>query len=260
MTNFPDFSAKGYQVIEQLSHNIQGGRITYKGIYIATQTPVIIKQFRFAISDDWNSYKAIEREIEVLQGLNHPGIPKYLQRFDPGNGLCLVQEYKNAQNLSISRSFSPEEIKSIVFQLLEILVYLQEERIPGIFHQDIKPENVLVDDDINVYLVDFGLARIGDNTMALSSIMGGTMGFVPPEQIRNLKPTEASDLYSLGAILICLLTKTKSVDIGSLVDFDSNKFTFKDKVSKFSFRFLQWLEKMVEPNPANRYESAKIAL
>ena len=143
---------------------------------------------------------------------------------------------------------------------MEILVYLQEERIPGIFHQDIKPENVLVDDDINVYLVDFGLARIGDNTMALSSIMGGTMGFMPPEQIRNLKPTEASDLYSLGATLICLITKTKSVDIGSLVDFDSNKFTFKDKVSKFSFRFLQWLEKMVEPNPANRYESAKIAL
>lgn len=140
MTNFPDFSAKGYQVIEQLSHNIQGGRITYKGIYIATQTPVIIKQFRFAISDDWNSYKAIEREIEVLQGLNHPGIPKYLQRFDPGNGLCLVQEYKNAQNLSISRSFSPEEIKSIVFQLLEILVYLQEERIPGIFTRILNPK------------------------------------------------------------------------------------------------------------------------
>ena len=260
MPSYPDFSANGYQIIEELSHNVQGGRVTYKAIEIITQTPVIIKQFRFANSDDWNSYKAIEREIKVLQGLNHPGIPKYLNRFDPGDGLCLVQEYINAQPLSTSRSFNPEEIKSIAIQLLEILVYLQDERIPPIFHQDIKPENVLVDDKTQVYLIDFGLARISSNTMALSSMMGGTMGFIPPEQIRNLKPTEASDLYSLGATLICLITRTKSIDIGNLVDFDTNKFTFKERVPKFSFRFIQWLEKMVEPNPANRYQNAKLAL
>ena len=260
MSIYPDFSANNYQVIEQINHNVEGGRTTYKAIEIGTQTPVIIKQFRFATTSNWDSYKAIEREIEVLQGLNHPGIPKYLTKFDPGDGLCLVQEYKNAQSLSTSRSFSPEEIKSIAVQLLEILVYLQEERIPPIFHQDIKPENVLVDDNIKTYLIDFGLARISSNTMALSSMMGGTMGFMPPEQIRNLKPSEASDLYSLGATLICLITRTKSIDIGNLVDFDSNKFTFKDKVPKFSFRFIQWLEKMVEPNPANRYPNAKLAL
>ena len=260
MSNHPDFSSNGYQIIEELSHNVQGGRITYKAIEIITHTPVIIKQFRFANNNDWNSYKAIEREIEVLQGLNHPGIPQYLNRFDPGDGLCLVQEYINAQPLSTSRSFSPEEIKSIAVQLLEILVYLQEERIPPIFHQDIKPENILVDDNIKTYLIDFGLARISSNTMALSSMMGGTMGFMPPEQIRNLKPTEASDLYSLGATLICLITRTKSIDIGNLVDFDTNKFSFKERVPKFSFRFIQWLEKMVEPNPSNRYHNAKLAL
>lgn len=257
---YPNFSTNGYQVIEQLNQNLQGGRVTYKAIEITTETPVIIKQFRFANSEDWDSYKAIEREIEVLQGLNHPGIPKYLARFDPGDGLCLVQEYIKAQSLSTSRSFSPEEIKSIAVQLLEILVYLQEERIPPIFHQDIKPENILVDHNNKAYLIDFGLARIGNNTMALSSMMGGTMGFMPPEQIRNLKPTEASDLYSLGATLICLITRTKSIDIGSLVDFDTNKFNFREQVTKFSNRFIQWLETMVEPNPANRYQNAKVAL
>ena len=118
MSNYPDFSSNGYQIIDELSHNVQAGRITYKAIEIITQAPVIIKQFRFANNNDWNSYKAIEREIEVLQGLNHSGIPKYLNRFDPGDGLCLVQEYINAQPLSTSRSFSPEEIKSIAVQLL----------------------------------------------------------------------------------------------------------------------------------------------
>lgn len=260
MAILPNFSAYGYQISEQLNHNMQGGRITYKAVEIATQKPVVIKQFRFATDSGWDSYKEIEREIEVLQGLNHPGIPKYLAQFDPGDGLCLVQEYKNAQPLSKRRSFSPEEIKSIATQVLEILVYLQQERIPPIFHRDIKPENILVDNNIKVYLVDFGLAKVGNNTLAFSSMMGGTMGFMPPEQVHNQKLTEASDLYGLGATLICLITQTKSADIGSLVDFSSNRIVFKDKVPKFSLRFIQWLEKMVESNPANRYQNAEIAL
>lgn len=270
MTTLPDFSAYGYQVTEQLNQNLQGGIITYKALEIANQKPVVIKQFRFATRSDWDSYKAIEREIEVLQGLNHPGIPRYLAQFDPSNGLCLVQEYKEAQPLSKLRVFSPEEIKSIATQVLEILIYLQK-RKPSIFHRDIKPENVLVDEissvsslpdggEIKAYLIDFGLARIGNNTMALSSLIGGTLGFMPPEQVHNQKLTKASDLYGLGATLICLITQTKSADIGTLVDFSTNKITFKDKVSKFSLGFIQWLEKMVEPNPANRYQNARLAL
>ena len=88
-----------------------------------------------------DSYTLIEREIEVLRGLKHPGIPKYLTKFDPGDALCLVQEYKNADPLSIKRSFSPEEIKSIASQVLENLIYLQTQ-IPMIIHRDIKPENI----------------------------------------------------------------------------------------------------------------------
>ena len=67
-------------------------------------------------------------------------------------------------------------------------------------------------------------------------------------------------LYGLGATLICLITQTKSNNIGSLVNFSNNKITFKDKVPKFSLRFIQWLEKMIEPDPANRYQNAQLAL
>ena len=200
MTVLPNFSTYGYQISEQLNQNIQGGRITYKALEIATKKPVIIKQFRFATNSNWDSYKEIEREIEVLEGLKHQGIPRYLAKFDPGDGLCLVQEYKQAQPLAKRRSFSPKEIKDIGIQLLEILVYLQEERISPVFHRDIKPENVLVDNNIRVYLVDFGLARIGNSTMALSSMMGGTLGFMPPEQVHNQKLTQASDLSLLCQI------------------------------------------------------------
>lgn len=258
MTPFPDFRQFGYEVTECLNNNATGGRITYKALDLNSQQAVVIKQFCFAKTSNWDEYKAIEREIEVLRGLKHPGIPKFLTKFDPGDGLCFVQEYKNADPLSKPRTFSPEEIKDIANQILEILIYLQNQ-IPIIIHRDLKPDNILVDDDIKVYLIDFGLAIIGQNTMRYSEMFGGTLGFMPPEQQRNLKLTEASDLYALGATLICLITKTKSSDVGNLVN-SMNQFIFKDRVPKFSFKFIQWLEKMVEPEPVDRFPDAKTAL
>lgn len=115
------------------------------------------------------------------------------------------------------RSFSPDEIKQIALSVLEILVYLQN-RIPPIIHRDIKPENILVGDQINVTLVDFGFARIGEGEVAISSMVKGTLGFMPPEQLFNRQLTAASDLYGLGATLICLLTGTKSTAIGNLIN------------------------------------------
>jgi serine/threonine protein kinase len=223
-----NFENYGYQILENLSHNYQEGRLTYKAINIASGELVIIKQFRFVTGVDWSAHKQVEREIEVLKSLNHGGIPRYLSSFDLEDGFCLVQEYKEAIDLSHSRSFTTEEIKEITIQLLEILIYLQN-RNPLIVHRDIKPENILVDipsqsplkngREIKVYLVDFGLARIGGEITALSSMVAGTTGFMPPEQLLNKSLTAASDLYGLGATLICLLTEMKSTELGELVDY-----------------------------------------
>ncbi|PSO55875.1 MAG: serine/threonine protein kinase [Cyanobacteria bacterium QH_8_48_120] len=259
MSNYPDFSLHGYQVNQQLGYNHQGGRFTYKATNFSTQQPVVIKQFRFVTDgSDWSSYKAIEREIGVLRSLNHPGIPRYLDSFNSGDGVCLVQEYKDAQSLSIPRSFDRDEIKSIAISILEILVYLQE-RIPPVIHRDIKPENILVDEQLHVYLVDFGLARVGGNDLAMSSMVAGTVGFMPPEQLLDRPLTEASDLYSLGATLICLLTGTKSNNLGSLVN-NSFHINFKPLVPKLNFRMIEWLEKMVDPNLDHRFDNAKATL
>jgi len=259
MSNFTDFEDYGYQIIEKLGINTQAGRVTYKAINIDNQEIVVIKQFGFITNSDWDGYKAVEREINVLQGLKHPGIPCYLNSFDPGDGICLVQEYKDAQNLAISRKFNPEEIKKIAIQILEILVYLQT-RIPPIIHRDIKPENILVDEELKVYLVDFGLARIGGGEItALSSIVAGTPGFIAPEQLLNRPLNTGSDLYGLGVTLICLLTGIKSRHIGELID-SSFHINFQPMVSHLTIEFIQWLEKMVQPNFKERYGDAFTAL
>ncbi len=83
MMNYPDFSSHGYQVEQELGNNLTGGRITYLGKDINTRQTVVIKQFQFALPGaSWSGYNAMQREIEALQGLDHPGIPKYLNSFE----------------------------------------------------------------------------------------------------------------------------------------------------------------------------------
>ncbi|HEY9623280.1 MAG TPA: serine/threonine-protein kinase [Crinalium sp.] len=259
MNYFPDFTDHGYRIKEELGSNRAGGRVTYLAESMNTQQLVVIKQFQFARTQaTWSEFDMHDQEIQVLKDLNHPGIPRYLDSFQNSDGFCMVQEYKNASPLSKSRHFSLTEIQQIAIASLKILVYLQAQT-PPVIHRDIKPENILVDDQINVYLVDFGFARVGHGEVGVSSVVKGTLGFMPPEQIFNRQLSEASDLYSLGITLICLLTKTKSDDIGTLIDI-SYQIKFKHLVPKLSVQWVNWLEKMVEPRLKDRFSDAETAL
>ena len=222
MSAFHDFASHGYQVIKELGHNSEGGRFTYLAKRLADNTQVVVKQFQFSKSAGWDGFIAIKREIQSLQGLNHCGLPKYLDKFETDNGYCLVTEYFPADTLAVGRSFTPDQIKQIAVQILEILVYLQE-RMPPVIHRDVKPENILVDENLDVYLIDFGFARVGSGSVAISSVVSGTMGFMSPEQINNLTLNKSSDLYGLGVTLICLIGAVKSNDIGEYVDLDTNQ-------------------------------------
>ncbi len=258
MINYPDFSSNGYEVERELGKNLTGGRVTYLAKDINTGKTVVIKQFQFAQAmGTWRDYDAIHQEIRVLQRLNHPSIPRYLNSFDASTGFCLVQEYKKAPSLAIYDDLSPEDIQNIAVQCLEILVYLQQQQ-PSIIHRDIKPENILVSRDKKVYLVDFGLAKLGEGEAA-STIAKGTFGFMPPEQIHKRQLTKGTDLYSLGATLICLLTGTESINIGDLID-ENERIKFKSKLPKLSYFFVKWLEKMVERKLDKRFQNAEIAL
>lgn len=258
MNAFPDFFTHGYQVTRELGYNSLGGRVTYLATEINTQKPVVIKQFQFAqLGASWAEYEAYEQEIKVLKKLAHPGIPRYLDAFGTDSGFCMVQEYKNAES-AVNRSFSPPDIKQIAIATLEILAYLQSQK-PPVIHRDIKPENLLIDADLNVYLVDFGFARLGGGNIAASSVVKGTMGFMPPEQMFNRQLTTASDLYGLGATLICLLTGTKSVDVGNLID-DNYSIHFRHLVPPLQQGWMNWLERMVAPRIQDRYQSAADAL
>ncbi|NEQ49397.1 MAG: protein kinase [Leptolyngbya sp. SIO3F4] len=256
--DLPDFSKYGFRVKSELGANRAGGRVTYLARHLKTRRLVVIKQFQFAKSSNWVGYDAIRQEGQVLKSLKHRGIPRYLGVFKSDDGLCMVQEYKHAHSLAEPRSFGPDEIRKIAISCLEILVYLQN-LIPPVIHRDLKPANILVSKKLKVYLVDFGFARIGDGTIGVSSVVKGTLGFMPPEQIFNRQLTEASDLYGLGMTLICLITNTSADQVGDLVDSDY-RVDFTQFKASLSPQWIKWLQKMTHPRPSDRFENASTAL
>ena len=146
------------------------------------------------------------------------------------------------------------EAKNIAIQMLEILVYLHS-LTPPIIHRDIKPQNIIRQEDGKVYLVDFGTVQnIYRQTVGISNTFVGTLGYMPLEQLQgNVLP--ASDLYSLGCSLLFLLTGKSPADLPET----SMKIDFSNQVN-ISWDFANWLKKLVEPNLDKRFKSAEDAL
>ncbi|VEP13521.1 hypothetical protein H1P_2000007 [Hyella patelloides LEGE 07179] len=260
MSNYSDFSARNYRIETELGTNNKNGRVAYKAIQIPTNLPVLIKEFQFAqTSSNWSGYDAFCGEKEILEQLDHPSIPKYLDYFETNSSFCLVCEDKQGIPLTNTIEFTPEQIKAIALALLEILIYLQKQPQP-LIHRNIKPENILVDSSsgqLQVYLLDFGSAALLGQASD-DQIPHGPLGFVPPEQALNLGLSLATDLYSLGATLVCLLTRTKSAEIGTLID-DNFRINLKSLLPQLHPQFFHWLEKMTNPKQELRFNNAVAA-
>jgi serine/threonine protein kinase len=248
-----------YRIQRELGRNREGGRITYLATQVADDKQVVLKQFRFAqTGTSWSGFKSHEREIEILKAISHPQVPRYLDSFATEDGFCMVQEYKDAPSLADRYHLTPAQIQQVAIAVLEILCDLQQQ-VPPIIHRDIKPENILVDNHLQVYLIDFGLAKLNHEAIAISSVAAGTPGFMPPEELFNRPLDTAADLYSVGATVIGLLTQTPSVQISELID-ETYRFNFTAKVPPINPRLIDWLQKMVESNPRDRFRDATIAL
>jgi serine/threonine protein kinase len=258
MSDYLDLTSYGYQIKAELGRNREGGRITWKAIEIETQKTVVIKQFCFAqANSSWSGYKAYSQEIAVLQKLSHPNIPQYLNSIETDNGFCLVQQYINATACSDFRLLTTAEVKQIAEKMLDLLIYLQQQT-PPILHRDLSTENILLDESLNVYLIDFGFSSLGSKEVSASSVFRGTPGFIAPEQI--IEPTTASDIYSLGVSLVCLLAHK---DITELREFasvdDPYQLQLKQLLPDIDRHFLSWLEKMTNARVSQRFCDAQAA-
>ncbi|BCX08339.1 MAG: serine/threonine protein kinase [Fischerella sp.] len=242
----------------------QTGRRTFLAKDLQTGSSVVIKLLLFSPDFNWDDLKLFEREVEVLQSLDHPAIPKYIDRFEVetelGKGFALVQTYIEARSLQnwieSGRTFSEAEIKAIAKQLLEILDYLHS-RQPPVVHRDIKPSNILLGDRTGnspgqIYLIDFGSVQTVVHSGTRTVV--GTYGYMPPEQFGG-RTVPASDLYALGTTLIYLVTGQHPDELPQR----EMRILFEDRVN-LSPNLIDWLKWLTEPSLDLRLKSAKQTL
>jgi serine/threonine protein kinase len=177
---------------------------------------VVIKFLKDAgIDNDWVVGK-FKQEVEALARLdNHPGIVGLLDAGEFQGLPYIVLQYVNG--VPLRKRIKPggmdlEEVAEVVRQTASALA---EAHSQGILHRDLKPENIMLrklgSGEINVVVIDFGVAKLYNSYLSLSSETGsvaGTYPYMSPEQLRghNKSMTPASEVYSLGVIVYEMLT------------------------------------------------------
>ncbi|MEM8807637.1 MAG: serine/threonine-protein kinase [Cyanobacteria bacterium P01_G01_bin.38] len=242
------------------------GRQTHLGLDLSTQTPIVLKILAFSYDFDWSWFKLFQREATVLQSLDHPAIPKYLDHFEIDTpdfkGFGLVQSYVDAQSLEAQvkagRTFNTADIRYIATEMLKILSYLHG-RHPAIVHRDIKPSNILLRDHTGnsrgqVYLVDFGSVQNVATAEGETFTIAGTYGYAAPEQFSG-RASVASDLYGLGATLVYLLTGHHPADLPKRQGriYFENQTTIDPHLSR-------WIATLLAPDAHQRFANAQAAL
>jgi eukaryotic-like serine/threonine-protein kinase len=250
-----------YQVLEMLGEG--GVGTTYKAKDLQTSQLIAIKVISFRQITDWKTVDLFEREVRVLKQLDLPTIPKYLDSFeidaDDDRLFCIVQALAPGKNLAqwMQEGWRPneEDVKAIAQQLLEIFIYLQT-LTPPIIHRDIKPQNILRDEQGQIYLVDFGAVQdTYRQTVTGGSTVIGTFGYMAPEQFRG-QATLSTDLYGLGTTLVFLLTGKDPINLQQTEDL---KLTIPSDL-QITLPFRRWLQHLIEPAVEDRCPSAETAI
>jgi len=150
-----------------------------------------------------------EREAHLLASLSHPSIPEIYDFFTFNERSYLVLEYINGKDLeaviSTNPGFLPEQaLIQWMVEICDVLSYLHGHQPEPIIFRDIKPSNIMINQDNHVILIDFGIAKVFQ--VGQKGTMIGTEGYAPPEQYRG-EATPQADIYALGASMHHALTR-----------------------------------------------------
>jgi len=155
-----------------------------------------------------------EREIELQARLDHPHIARVHNALHVDDSLILVMELVEGESLEKKLKKGSVSKTAGIDCICQTLSALEYAHAQGIVHRDITPGNLIVDQNGNVKLTDFGMAKSpGDYQLTDAGDIVGSLYYMPPEQVRrHADPDPRSDLYSTGAVLYEILTGKKLFD------------------------------------------------
>lgn len=224
----------------------------------------VIKQFSPQVQGTKSLEKAVrlfnQEAVRLYELGEHAQIPTLLAYFEQDRYLYLVQQFIEGHNLlqelKQKGPFSESRIRDLLNDLLPVLRFIHQHQV---IHRDITPMNILRrKSDDRLVLIDFGVAKqINEETEPQPGTKIGTEGYSPIEQLRSGQAYPASDLYSIGATCIHLMTQVKPE---SLYDPLRGCWIWRDYLRKkgveVSDQLADILEKLLKDLVHERYQSA----
>lgn len=165
------------------------------------------------------STEQVLNEVGILSQVNHKNLVRLLGCCVEGNQPLMIYEYISNGTLydhlhgKHSMFLDWKKRLKIALQTAEALAYLHTSAYIPIYHRDVKSTNILLDDNFNSKVADFGLSRLARPGLShVSTCAQGTLGYLDPEYYRNYQLTDKSDVYSYGVVLLELVTSQKAID------------------------------------------------
>jgi serine/threonine protein kinase len=150
-----------------------------------------------------------ESEVKTMTPINHPLISRVYDVFEEFDAYSIVSEYLTCDLLEYvnwSRGIPERECKGLFSQLVSAVSFLHDEC--HVVHRDLKLENVMLDQNRNLRLIDFGFAKSFTDTQNMFSSLCGSPAYAAPEVVSGQPYTTAVDVWSLGVMLYAMVTAT----------------------------------------------------
>lgn len=250
-----------YKVLELIG----GGGMS--NVYLAhdmiLDRDVAIKILRYDFSNEEELRRRFQREALSTTSLAHPNIVNIFDVGEDGAMPYLVMEYVPGRTLKeyiIEHSpVAPERAVKIMKQLASALAHAHHNQI---VHRDIKPQNILMDEEGNVKISDFGIAMaLSATSYTQTNSVLGTVHYLSPEQARGGNATKKSDIYSLGIVMYELLTgrlpfSGESAVSIALKHLQTETPSLREIVPSIPQSLENVVLKATAKNPQHRYQSA----
>jgi serine/threonine-protein kinase len=198
-----------YEIIRELGHGGMGKVYQVRNVISDRVEAMKVVLPELAGSGDFAA--RFMREIKVLASLEHPNIAQLRTAFTANDQLVMIMEYVEgvtlASLLEQGKFFPVTDALNYIDQVLAALSYAHSKHV---IHRDIKPGNMMLTPQGVVKLMDFGLARSGNEVgLTMTGTTLGSLDFMSPEQVKSQPTDERSDLYSVGVSLYQMVTRQR---------------------------------------------------
>lgn len=259
------------QISDQFDHFQIRGHIAkggmsdvYRAYDLLTGKDVVLKVPDSMSIGDPAQYERFQRELEVMQTINHPAIQKGLGSGRYNNTPYLVTELVEGESMReyVRRAtpVAPSEATLLIRKIADGLMHCHDQ---GIIHRDMKPENVLISPDGQPVILDFGLTLTKGShrvTYANFSSAAGTPDYMAPEQIEGQRGDQRTDIYAIGIMLFELLSGRTPFEgdnnLAVMAQHLQGAIPRLDKeIPSVSPQLAATVAKCLQRNPADRYAS-----